>query len=255
MMHDRFVKGRPAAALALAMAAGACSDTSGPEVLDEAIAYDMAMIAADATLEDVTMWGVPFRFGPSPAPGLPGGHGGTSGEFSGTREVSFHDVNGVEQVAYDSLTTASIHILHEIQGTASRDGWTVSVHRERDMTVSGLAGTETHRTWNGSGGEQVARSGVTLAGEERSYEAEGSFVYNAVVVPIPGSVPRWPLSGTITRDLTATVTGSKGTHTKTFEVTITFDGDSTATAVVNGVSREIDLTARDGGLPFRQRRG
>jgi len=130
----------------------------------------------------------------------------------------------------------------------------VSVHRERDMTVTGLLGRETHRTWNGTGNEQVSRTGVTLAGEERSYDADGSFTYDDVVVPIPGTVPRWPVSGTITRSLTVTITGPNGTHTKTVDVAITFDGDSTATAVVNGVSREIDLAAREGGFQLRQRR-
>lgn len=251
-MRDQSMIGRSTVALALAIAVSGCSEATGPEALEDAIAYDMAVLSADATLEDVTMWSLPFGFGPSPAPGSPGGHAGWSGDFSGTREVTFYDADGVEQPAYDSLTTASIHILHDIDGEASREGWTVAVHRERDMTVTGLLGTETQRTWNGGGSEQVTRTGVTLAGEERSYEADGSFTYDDVVVPIPGSVPRWPLSGTITRALTVTITGPNGSETKTFDVVITFDGDSTATAVVNGVSREIDLAARDGRLPLRR---
>ena len=137
----------------------------------------------------------------------------------------------------------------------TRDGWTVSVERARDKTVSGLAGTETHRTWNGAGSEVVSRSGFTLQGDERSYEAVGTFTYTDVVVPIPGSVPRYPVSGTITRLLTVTLTGPEGSRTRTVDVVITFDGTSTATAVVNGVTREIDLTARNGRLPLRNRRG
>lgn len=241
-------------ALAVALIAGACSDSTGPETLDEAIAYDMAILAADATLEDVAMWSQPFGFGPSGAPGQPGGHHGWSGDLSGTREVTFYDADGVEQPAYDSLTTDVIHIVHDVAGEVTRDGWTVTVERERDKTVSGLEGIETHRTWNGTGSEHVTRTGVTLGGEERSYDADGTFEYDDVVVPIPGSVPRYPLSGTITRSLTVTITGPNGTVTREIDVVITFDGDSTATAVVNGVSREIDLTARDGGFPLRRRR-
>ena len=181
---------------------------------------------------------------PGPAP--------IGSELTVTREETFFDANGDEQNAYDSLTTASIHLAHSVEGEVDRDGWTVSVQRERDKTVTGLLGTETHRTWNGAGSEHVTRSGVTLAGEERSYEANGEFTYDDVVVPIPGSVPRYPVSGTITRSLTVTITDADGTRTKTFDVVITFDGDSTATAVVNGVEREIALTARAGQLPLRR---
>lgn len=246
--------GRAATVLGAVLVTGACSETTAPDALDQAINYDMAILAADATLEDVAMWGQPLGFGPATAPGVPGGHGGWAGDLSGTREVTFYDADGVEQTAYDEVTTDVIHILHDVEGEVTRDSWTVSVQRDRDKTVSGLAGTETHRTWNGTGGEVVSRDGFTLEGEERSYDAVGTFTYTDVVVPIPGSVPRYPLSGTITRSLTVTLTGPGGTRTRTIDVVITFDGTSTATAVVNGVTREIDLTARDGRLPLRDRR-
>ena len=253
-MRDRSSRVRAATALVAALFAGACSETTAPDALDQAINYDMAVLAADATLEDVAMWSQPFSFGPATAPGSPGGHDGWSGDFSGTREVTFYDAAGTEQTTYDSLTTDVIHILHEVEGVVTRDNWTVNIHRERDKTVSGLAGTETHRTWNGTGSEEVLRSGFTLQGEERSYEAIGSFTYADVVVPIPGTIPRYPVSGTVTRSLVVTLTGPDGTRTRTVDVVITFDGTSTATAVVNGVTREIDLTARDGRLPLRERR-
>jgi hypothetical protein len=38
-------------------------------------------------------------------------------------------------------------------------------------------------------------------------------------------------------------------------MTITFDGDETAVAVVNGETVEIDLSAREGRRPFRGRFG
>jgi hypothetical protein len=243
-----------AATLALALFAAACSDATAPETFEEGIDYDMAIVAADATLEDVAMWSSPLGFGaPAPVPGRPGGHDGWSGDFSGTREVTFYDADGLEQSAYDALTTEMIHIQHEIEGEVVRDGWTVHVQRQRDKTVSDLAGTETHRTWNGTGSEHVTRSGFTLEGAERSYDAEGTFTYHDVVVPIPGSDPRYPVSGTVTRHMTVTVTGPGGTRTREVDIVVTFDGDSTATAIVNGEPREIDLTTRDGRLPFRRR--
>jgi hypothetical protein len=240
--------------MALGLVAAGCSDSTGPDTFAEGIDFDMAIVAADATLEDVAMWSQPFDFAhPPAAPGHPGGRDGWSGDLSGTREVSFFDVDGVEQTEYDAVTTDVIHVLHEVEGEVIRDGWTANVHRERDKTVSGLAGSETHRTWNGTGSEEILRTGITLEGSERSYQAAGTFAYEDVVVPIPGTMPPYPISGTITRHLTVTVTGSAGTRTREVDVVIEFDGTSRATATVNGETRVIDLTTRDGRLPFRRR--
>jgi hypothetical protein len=239
--------------VAAALAFGACSDASGPDAADEALLRDMAIMAADATLEDLAMWSTPFGFAaaPAPAPGLPGARSGWSGELSGTRSVTFYDADGVEQDEYDALTTERILISHEVMGEVAREDWSVSLHREREMEVSGLAGEETHRTWNGSGSEEVVSERV-LDGGVRSYHALGEFMYEDVVVPIPGSTPRYPVSGTITRSITVHVTHPEGERTRTVEVVITFDGSSTATAVVNGEEMEIDLSAREGRWPLRR---
>jgi hypothetical protein len=210
----------------------------------------------------VNLWSGPLGFSPGPAassgaptlaPGEPGGHGGFSGTFSGTRSFTFYDVDGVEQDRYDPLTTESIHIVHDIMGAVLRDGWSASVSRERDKTVSGLAGEETERTWNGTGSEEISHSRHLEDGSERSYDASGTVVYDDVVVPIPGSDPRWPLSGTVTRSMTVTRTGPNGTETRTVDIVITFNGTQFATAVVNGVEMEIDLATRAGRNPIRPR--
>jgi hypothetical protein len=254
MTSHRVSTRRAVAVLASAVTASSCSDSTAPDAFAEGIDYDMAIVAADATLEDVTMWSLPLGFAqPVPAAGRPGGHDGWSGDLSGTREVTFYDADGTEQPAYDSLATDVIHILHEIEGEVVREGWTVTVQRERDVTVSGLAGTETHRTWNGTGSEEVTRTGFTLDGSERSYEAVGTFAYEDVVVPVPGSTPRYPISGTITRQMTVTVSGPDGTRTRDVDIVVEFDGTAYATATVNGETRQIDLTTHDGRMPFRRR--
>ena len=66
--------------------------------------------------------------------------------------------------------------------------------------------------FTGTGSEEVHREGITLEGQERSYDALGTFTYEDVVVPIPGSVPPYPISGTITRTHTVTVTTPDGTR-------------------------------------------
>ena len=83
----------------------------------------------------------------------------------------------------------------------------------------------------------------------------GTVQYEDVVVPIPGSDPRWPLSGTIRRTFTVTRTGPDGSITRSMEVVITFDGSEIAVAFVDGVERLIDLAASDGVNPIRRRGG
>jgi hypothetical protein len=164
-------------------------------------------------------------------------------------------MDGVEQEAYDPVETASVQIVHEVEGTIVRDRFTAEIFRARELTVTGLEGEETHRTWNGSGSSSMARSGVTEDGSERSHSAEGSFTLTDVVVPIPGTEPRWPISGTVTRQMVMTRSGPDGTVTREFEIVITFDGSSIATALVNGEAIEIDLTAGPGRHPLHHRPG
>jgi hypothetical protein len=252
------------ALVASGAALSACDDGTGIENLGDAMTTDAALLAADATLEEVAMFRGPIGFEGLHIPGVdepphdrrpgpPGGHHSFEGEFSGTRAVSFFDESGIEQDAYDALTTATIHILHDVEGSIERDRFSAEIMRERDMTVSGLAGEETHRTWSGSGSQYMARSGVLEDGSERSHTAEGSFVFENVVVPIPGSDDRWPVSGTITREMTMTRSGPDGTETRDVTVVITFDGSAFATAVVNGEAMEIDLSAREGRNPLHRR--
>ena len=242
----------------------ACSDGTGIEATDDPMTIDAALLAADATLEDVAIFRGAFDFGALHIPGVdeapldrhpapPGGHHGFEGELAGTRAVSFFDESGVEQDAYDALTTASVRILYDVEGSIARDRFTAEIVRERDMTASGLAGEETHRTWNGSGSSSVARSGVLEDGSERSHSAEGTSTFEDVVVPIPGSEPRWPVSGAITREMTITRSGPDGTETRNVEVVITFDGTSVATALVDGETMEIDLSAPHGRNPLHRR--
>jgi hypothetical protein len=85
---------------------------------------------------------------------------------------------------------------------------------------------------------------------------EGSFTQESVVVPVPGSAKQYPLSGKITRKMkVSVVNGPKADETRDVTVVITFDGDNTATAVVNGEAHEIDLDARPGAFPFRDGMG
>ena len=232
---------KPVALLAMlgAVALGACADespTAPSSLLEEALNMNAAIVAADATLEDITLarsafafggrMGGGFGMGAGPS-GRPGGQMGVGGSLSGTRTATFYDANGVEQAAYDSLTTASVHYTLEIAGDVNRGIWTGSVSRSRDMTVTGLLGSETTRTHNGFGSETVSRSATLDDGVQATFDMEGTFTQSDLMVPIPGAEPRYPLSGTITRTMKV--------------------------AVVNGETYEIDLDARPNERPVRKR--
>lgn len=258
-------------AVAVSLTLAGCGENTGPDVLDQALSLNAAIVAADATLEDVALAGTPFAFGiqGAPEPGMgpggmggmggmgePGGRRGIGGDFSGTRSVTFYDAGGHEQEAYDALTTASIHVVMEIGGDVERTGWSGSVSRTRDMTVSGLEGEEATRTFNGSGSESVGRSRTLDDGSEASFDMEGTFTHANLVVPVPGSESRYPRSGTVTRTMSVTVVnGPEGDVTRNVNVVITFDGTNTATAEVNGETYEIDLDTRPGGFPLKGRFG
>ncbi len=75
-----------------------------------------------------------------------------------------------------------------------------------------------------------------------------------VVHPVPRTDDAWPLSGTITRNVTVNiVNGPNGDETKTRTVVITFNGTNLPTMTVDGESFEIDLSTRSGRHPFRRR--
>ena len=85
-------------------------------------------------------------------------------------------------------------------------------------------------------------------------------VIENVVHPVPRTDDAWPLSGTITRNVTINVTnGPEGDVTKTRTVVIAFNGTYLATmtvygeSTVDGESFEIDLSTRSGRHPFRRR--
>lgn len=255
-------RGMQGSALAIAvLTAAACADTTAPESSDSVL-LNAAVVVADATVEDVALATSGFTFGPlgtagagmgwlGGGPGEPGGRRGIGGPLSGTREVTFYDQAGGVQTAYDPTTTASVHVLLDLAGDVVRGPWSAAIERSRDLTVTGLEGEEAVRTFNGTGTEVVSRSRTAEDGAETTHDMSGSFTWNDVVVPVPGSETPWPVSGSIHRVMTiSVVNGLQGDFTRTVDVTVTFDGDQTATALIDGESVEIDLAAARGRYPI-----
>jgi len=249
----------------------ACSDitgSSGPDgtglQLGSLLNLDVAMVSADALIEDVAELQLDFS----------GAIGGMSAKpveaMSSTplkrvREVTYYDTDGNEQDAYDGITTASVHIASEISGERARDNWSSSVSRMREITVTGLEGNEVIRTANGIGSSTRSRSYHSDADGDRSYEMSGSSVITDVVRAVrkeennpfaPREKILYPLSGTITRDVTVVIlNGRNGDETRTKHVIITFNGTQFVTMTVDGEPIEVDLSAPRGLHPLRGRGG
>jgi hypothetical protein len=224
--------------LPLALIAGlglaACSEPAAPGE-DAVLDTDIAMVAAHATLEAVGIM----------ATGDP-----RTGPFTRTRSIQFFDAAGREQARFDPETTDRIRTVFEMSGEVTREGWSASVSRTSDLTVSGLAGRETTRTWDGTGSERVSRSRHTDAGGTRSYEMTANTTIAGVVVPVHGTGEPWPLSGSITHVVKATLAADGESRTRERTVVVTFDGTRTPSMTVNGEPYALDLGARPGHVPF-----
>jgi len=237
-------------ALLSTFALAACNDANGPSELDQAIDEDVALVAADAVLEDLQQMYI--SLGSQAASGVSFDVAAPPRNFS--RTVSFFDAAGNQQDAYNPLTTASIHMLIEMSGAVERDGWTATIVRSRDVTVSGLEGEETERTWNGTSSTEVTRSQHSDESGTRTYDMSGVGTIADVVRGVPRAENPWPLSGTITRLITVVITnGPNGDVTRERTVVVTFNGSQFATLTVNGEEFELDLAALQSDRAVRRR--
>ena len=226
----------------------ACSDTAGLESsFEESLTLDVAMIVADAAIDEFGDLGLLF-----------GGRGSfmaPSGPSTRTvtHTATFFDADGNE-MDRDPLTTASIHLVIESTHEFSRDSWTATGTRSRDLWITGLEGEEASRTVNGTGSGSVIRSQHTDEDGTRTYDMLSTSVIENVVHPVPRADDAWPLSGTITRNVTINVVnGPDGDVTKTRTAVITFNGTFLATLTVGDETFEIDMSARSDRHPFRRR--
>lgn len=246
--------------LGLLVTLAACNaESTGPELTplaDLAISRDIATQSAEAAAEDVELMGGPtgqFGFGfaasissGDDAPFQCGTH--TRDLLTIVRTCTFKNAAGATQSGYDATTTASAIIHAEVTGKIERENWSAEVERIRDLTVTGLAGAETSRTWNGTGTGKSTRSRHKEGTETRTYDVSCTSTRTNVVVNLPRSENRWPVSGTINRQCTIKITGGPNDG-KTVErtVTITFNGTQMVPITVNGKAFTLDLKTRKVG--------
>lgn len=225
----------------------ACSSSTGPGSPDLLLDQAVASMAGEGAAQHVEMMrgpGGPHGFGFQADPSRFECTDGARDGLTVTRTCTFKDSQGNSQTAYDPQTTASVSQHIEVNGTLDRGHMSGTVHRVSDLTVAGLAGTETSMTWNGTSSETSTRVHEAEDGQ-RQMDMSSNETITDVVIPVPRTDTSWPRSGTITRNVTVTFTGGpKAGTTEQRTVTITFDGTQFATVTVNGDTFTFDLAGR-----------
>lgn len=257
--------------LAATLVLGACSENTGPEASSPLLNLDVANAVADGVGEDVAhMRGLSFglavgmRFwlaphdGPSPGdcPYDAGTGWHTCATVTGPggltldRQYAFYNAANAPMETFDQLLTAKIHFIKHLEGSIDRtfEGGTMNadVSYDRDMMVTGLAGEETSRTWNGTGASEISRTRMSDTHGTRTYDLAASVAVAGVVIPrrTAEQVDAWPTAGTITKVVTGTVSNGDETRDVSRTVIITFNGTSLPGVTVNGEPFVIDLAAR-----------
>lgn len=247
----------PVAALAATIVLAACDDATTTPTVDDSLNSDIAEVVADAAIEDLAvMTAATPSLGPLAAFGPFGQSGGLGDRAALERDrtVTFLDEDGNEQEAFDELLTASIHVVTVVEGGISRDAFSATVDRRRDMWVTGLAGEETERTWNGIASSEISRTRVTDDNGTRSYEMEGDAEMTNVVRAVDREAQPWPLSGTIVREVTVEiVNGPNGDEIRERHTVLTFNGTQYATLTIDGEEFEVDLAARQAERASRKK--
>ncbi len=229
----------------VALGAGACDDVgTEPDAIDDAaLRADVALVAADGVFEDLSVMLAPAAL--SMAGGGPDlvSYGG-QGSYTFSKDVTFYAEDGSEQNEYDDLLTASIHVVWALERSREHTFWSADIQRNREMTVTGLLGEETERTWNGEADADVFRSRHKDEAT-RTYDMEMEATHTDVVRGVPRADNPWPLSGTIVRQVHVIVMeGDEVIGERDVTATITFNGTQFVLMNVDGDEFEIDLAER-----------
>jgi hypothetical protein len=249
------------------LVATACSDSTAPSsrVSDNEAAVDLAVSAGASVATDLGLLmageadGMTFTTGAERGDAQLAATTGcsvvdgrrvcsatTDGGLTLTRSFAFYDASNALQPRFDPATTASINFQMSVSGTITRPRVTSTISHERNMTLSGLAGTETERSWNGTGS---GSENSTATGDRgtRTYVGTTKDTTTNVVFKLPRSENPWPQSGTIVHrtDATATFEGAQsGSRTIAHRAVVTFNGTSTATLQIGTRTCSLDLATK-----------
>jgi hypothetical protein len=171
----------------------------------------------------------------------------TRGPFTLSRSYAYLDGAGAAQSAYSATTTAAANFKWTLAGEITKRNWSGSMTRNRDITLSGLLGTNAAVTVNGTGsGERqrtvFLRDSAGPNGLTRTYDMQATLAIANVVTPAIRLPDAWPISGTVTRNYSLTRTdATNGVTTTTRNSVVTFNGTQFVPLVVNGKAFVLDL--------------
>jgi hypothetical protein len=251
-------------AAAAVVGLAACSDATSPPadttpngLLNESlINNDVAVASAEVIIGDIAQMSANESFAGLPSSTPPFGLFTVPQDFSVTRTRTCYDATNTAQAQCDAQTTASIVFTLTIDGSFARtssgprgtDSMEVAFHRARNLTVSGLLGTETSRTHDGVGTSSDTSHFVGIH-EERTLvrDAVSASVdsVQSVVFNLPHAANPFPVSGSIVRHVTGsvTLTVNDSTATRSFDrlIRVTFppdgQGNVTMTITAGGTTK------------------
>lgn len=272
--HTRLAGGMLASPLAATLLVlAACSDGTGPRAPSPADAArlnaDVAAVTGAAIASDLAVWagneaaasaafagaGAPSAGSCTRSGGVTTCTGGREGTLQVTRTVAFFDAAGVAQQGYDATTTARIDFGVDVAGSTTGTQFSSTVDRERSLSLTGLAGAESQRTWNGTGSATVTNTFTGTAGTRTVRIVESDTTTNVTWVVSPTRAA-FPASGTVVRRMNATTTlagDRSATYTAERRVMVTFNGTARVPLEVSAVTRrgtsvaltcQLDLSTR-----------
>jgi len=233
---------------AAAIGVTACTDATTPNLIsDSQVSADVAASSGDAIATDIA--GLIANEAFAGMPSAPAGLFASPPGVSETRSRTCFDAQDVQQQQCDDQTTAKVVLHWTLDGGRAGDHFSASIHRIRDLTISGLAGTETSRTHDGVGtsndttvfaGERITRTSV-----ESAIDSVKSIVFN-----LPHATNPWPVSGSVVRRLTLhiTVEGDNVSESRDanrrVEVIFPADAQGNVTINVNDKTCTLNLVTR-----------
>jgi hypothetical protein len=154
----------------------------------------------------------------------------TRGGLTVTSVSVFRKADGTVQERPDADT--DFHsVRRTVTGTIGRiEGVSATVNHSSTRTATGLTGEQ--RTVNGTAQGREEASGTRRDGAEFTAVRTVNEATSNLVIPNRQGRDTHPLSGTITRAMTAAITTGGETRTSTRTEVITFNGSATATVII-----------------------
>jgi len=238
----------------LLLALAACSDSTAPSGVGAELTTDVAVTSTDEARGDLALLALNEEVAQAgsgactydEAAGRLSCASVVEGALSVTRSLRYLNESGEAQPSYNPATTASIEVATTATGSRTGQGSAATVVRHRRLTVSGLAGNESERVWNGTGADTLD---VTVQGTRstRRYTMRSAVTMANVVVHVPRSAQPYPGSGQLRYDVSVTQTADGTqpvTRVSTRRVTITFNGTAAVPMQVGTMGCTLYLDTR-----------